>query len=531
MFETAELGHTVSKQDYEAAVPELRTALLRLQVDLRDLARFPVIVLIGGVDGAGKGATVNLLHEWLDPRYIHAHAFGPPSDEERERPPFWRFWRVLPPSGTIGVVFGSWYTAPIIDHVYGTSHDGALEEATVRINAFEKALADDGALIIKLWFHLSKKVQKKRLKRLEDDPKQRWRVAKTDWKHFELYDAFRAASEHVLRATSTGEAPWTIVEGADSRYRNLTVGNHLRCELERKLERVAQQIEDERRTEARTEAALAKATETQALRARKLKTTPIAVPGSVREPAIPGRNGQPLTILSTLDLTMSLDKAEYNDRLEDLQGLFNMLSRKASKRGTSLVVCAEGWDAAGKGGVIRRITAALDARHYRVIPIAAPTDEERGHHYLWRFWRHLSRAGRTTIFDRSWYGRVLVERVEGFATDDEWKRAYKEINDFETQLCDHGIVLVKFWLHISKDEQLRRFEERDATPWKQFKITAEDWRNRERWDDYEIAVNEMVERTSTGHAPWTLLEANDKRHARIKALETLCDAMKRGLKR
>ena len=230
-----------------------------------------------------------------------------------------------------------------------------------------------------------------------------------------------------------------------------------------------------------------------------------------------------MTILSNLDMTQTVPKKVFDAALEKQQGRLNLLQRRAQEKGVSTILVFEGQDAAGKGGAIRRVTAALDARAYQVIPIAAPTDEERAHHYLWRFWRHLSRAGRLTIFDRSWYGRVLVERVEGFATREEWMRAYSEINEFEEQLVADGIVLVKCWVHITFDEQLRRFKEREKTRYKQWKLTAEDWRNRAKWLDYEQAVNDMVERTSTRHAPWTLVEGNDKNFARLKVLRTVCD--------
>jgi polyphosphate kinase 2 (PPK2 family) len=246
-------------------------------------------------------------------------------------------------------------------------------------------------------------------------------------------------------------------------------------------------------------------------------------PATAREPRYK-------TILETLDLSKSLGKKKYDGEMAELQGRLNLLSRKATPRQVSSVLVFEGWDAAGKGGAVRRITRALDARFYRIIPIAAPTDEEKAHHYLWRFWRHLPRAGRVTIFDRSWYGRVLVERVEGLAGEDEWMRAYAEINDFEEQLAEHGIVVLKFWLHISRDEQLKRFKEREKTSYKQYKITPEDYRNRERWEAYEAAVNDMVERTSTEYAPWHLIEANDKYHARAKIVRIFCKALEKRLK-
>ena len=231
------------------------------------------------------------------------------------------------------------------------------------------------------------------------------------------------------------------------------------------------------------------------------------------------------TVLSSLDMSLHLTKSDYKKKLKECQARLNQLHRKALKKKISTILMFEGPDAAGKGGAIRRVTAALDARHYRVLPIAAPTDEERAHHYLWRFWRHLSRAGRINIFDRSWYGRVLVERVEGFAAEDEWKRAFAEINEFEEQLTDHGILLLKYWVHITKDEQLARFKLREETPHKRWKLTEEDWRNREKWDDYDRAVNDIVEHTSTHTAPWVLVEGNDKRFARIKVISTFCDRL------
>jgi polyphosphate:AMP phosphotransferase len=488
MFETAELGRKISKEDYKAQEPELRMQLLEVQEDLKQ-ASFPVIILIGGVDGAGKGETVNLLHEWMDPRYLQAYAFGLPSDEERERPEAWRFWRVLPPKGRIGIFFGSWYTRPIVDCVYEKINEAELEAALVSINTFEKELVDDGALIIKFWFHLSKKAQEQRLKALSENPKTRWRVTKTDWKHFKIYDTFRRISERALRTTSTGEAPWTIVEGEDARYRSITVGNHI-------LETITKRLAAEKNNE-------------HAAAPPKKET-----------------DETPYTLLNTLDLSQSLSDDKYKSQLEKYQGKLNLLYRKAKEKGLSAILVFEGWDAAGKGGIIRRITPAMDARDYQIIPIAAPTEEERAHHYLWRFWRHLPRAGRVTIFDRSWYGRVLVERVEGFAAEDEWKRAYAEIVNFEEKLDKHGILLLKFWVHIDKDEQLRRFQLRQNTAYKHFKITDEDFRNREKWNDYEIAANEMIERTGTEFAPWYLIEANDKKFARIKALKIFYERLK-----
>ncbi len=484
MFESAELDHKIDKATYDEEVPKLREALLEAQMDLAKQSKFPVIILIGGLDGAGRGETVNLLNEWMDPRFIQTHGMGEPSDEELDRPMMWRFWRELPPKGKIGVFLGSWYTWPILNRVAGRTEDGDLDQSMERAKRLEKMLTDEGALIIKFWMHLSKKKQEKRLQLLEENPKTRWRVTHRDWKHFKKYDKFRVVHEKVIRYTSTAEAPWTIVEGYDPHYRSLTVGKVI-------LEAIRNRLDD---TEIKT--------------------------AEVQAPPLPSIDH--LNILKNLDLTQSIEKKQFKSELEKYQGKLALLTREAKFKELTVIAVFEGNDAAGKGSSIRRITSALDARRYNIIPVAAPTEEERAQPYLWRFWRHIPRRGRVTIFDRSWYGRVLVERVEGFCSKADWMRAYNEINDFEAQLVRHKIVVIKFWLAISKDEQLVRFNEREKISFKRFKITDEDWRNREKWEDYEQAVCDMVDRTSTDCSPWTLVEANDKNFARIKILKTLC---------
>lgn len=491
MFESAELGHSIPDREYDREEPKLREALLKAQYDLLANKSFPVIILIGGVDGAGKGETVNILNEWMDPRFIHTHAFGEMSDEERERPRMWRYWRALPPKGRIGVLFGAWHTDPIVNRVAGRSDDAQLELAMEEIVRFERMLVDEGALILKFWFHLSRKAQKKRLKALESDPKTRWRVTDTDWERFKLYDRFRKVSENALRETSTGYAPWIVVEGTDPNYRYLTVGRTILAALTKRL-----------------------------AGDKPVVTRPAALP----EPAVDGR-----TVLSSLAYDKTLARKAYNRKLEKYQGELNLLSRHKKFRNRSLIIVMEGVDAAGKGGSIRRVTGALDARHYQVTPIAAPTEEERAQPYLWRFWRHLPRKGRVTIFDRSWYGRVLVERVEKFCSEQDWMRAYHEINDFEERLVEAGAIVTKFWVTVTKEEQLRRFREREKTPFKSFKITPEDWRNRRKWNDYERAVCDMIERTSTEIAPWSLIPSNDKYCSRIEILKTLCERVEAAL--
>ena len=505
MFRTAELGQKIPKSEYKQRVPVLRQELLEVQAKLSQSGDFPVIIVFAGVDGAGKGDTVNLLNEWMDPRWLITKAYDKPSDEERERPEYWRYWRALPPKGRIGLFLSSWYSRPVLDRVSDKIGEQQFDNRLDRVLSFEKDLADDGALILKFWMHLGKEEQRKRLKKLEKDPLTSWRVTQRDWDHWHLYDRFVAVAERTIMRTNTGTAPWFIVEGMDPCYRSLTVGTIIRDEINRHLEDVE-----------------AKKAATEALR----QAGSAAPAAAVEEPEgeVPGLLPRK-TVLSTLDMSLHLTKPDYKKQLREYQARLNLLHRKALKKKISTILVFEGADAAGKGGAIRRVTAALDARHYQVIPIAAPTDEERAQHYLWRFWRHLARDGRITIFDRSWYGRVLVERVEGFAAEEEWKRAYAEINDFEEQLTDHGIILLKYWVHISKDEQLARFQAREETPHKRWKLTDEDWRNREKWDDYGLAVNDIVEYTSTSTAPWVLVEGNDKLYSRIKVIRTLCERM------
>lgn len=498
MFESAELGHKIDKETYDKEVPKLREALLDAQFDLAEKAKFPVIILLGGVDGAGRGETVNLLNEWMDPRFIQTHGMGEPSDEEMERPMMWRFWRALPPKGRIGLFLGSWYTWPILNRVMGITKLADLDQSLERAKSLEKMLTDEGALIIKFWLHLSKEMQQKRLKLLESDAKTRWRVTKRDWEHYKLYDKFLTVNESVIRHTSTAEAPWIVVEGADARYRSLTVGKVILEALRKRLAETSTE-KDSKKTKARA------------------------------APLLPSIDK--LNILETLDLTQKLDKKKFETELAKYQGKLAILTRDPKFRNITVVAVFEGNDAAGKGGSIRRITSAVDARQYQIVPIAAPTEEERAQPYLWRFWRHVPRRGRITIFDRSWYGRVLVERVEKFCTEFDWMRAYGEINEFEAQLARHQTVVVKFWLTISKDEQLRRFKEREKIGFKRFKITDEDWRNRDKWDAYEQAIGDMVDRTSTEVAPWTLVEANDKNFARIKILKTLCQRIEAAMKK
>jgi len=377
--------------------------------------------------------------------------------------------------------------------IQGELSERELDARAAQINRFETMLVNEGAVVLKFWIHLTKEAQRARFEMLQSDPHTAWRVTPWHWERLKTYDKLQEVSSHFLRMTNTANAPWVIVEGADDRYRALKVGQVIQTMLAERL--------------ARTQAP------------------------QVANPPLPLADVDGLSVLSALDLTQSLSEKAYKAELAQLQGRLSELARDPRLRKHSVVVAFEGADAAGKGGAIRRITAAIDARQFQVVPVAAPTEEERAQPHLWRFWRHLPRLNHMTIFDRTWYGRVLVERVEGFCSTADWQRAYSEINDFEHELVEAGTIVVKFWLQISQEEQLRRFKEREQIAFKRFKITEEDWRNRDKWDAYQQAICDMVERTSTGEVPWTLVESNDKNFARVKVLRTLCESIEAALEK
>jgi AMP-polyphosphate phosphotransferase len=488
MFETAELGQSVPNSEFAKREPELRDALLQAQFELSE-TNVPVLILFGGVDGAGKGESANVLTAWMDARGIRTRAYDRPTDIEREKPAQWRYWRDLPAGGSIGIFLSAWYSEPFMRRVNAEVSSAEFERELDHIRAMERTWADGGAVILKFWMHLGKEQQRARFEALEADPLQAWRVTEKDWANWERYDSFLETAEELIARTSTGHAPWEIIEGTDANFRTLEVTQLVLAGLRRGVQ----------------------STQTK------------APPAPAADPA-PVTSGQ-RTILSSVNLSVKVSKAEYNERLPELQGRLNTAYREMRSRGRSAVVVFEGWDAGGKGGAIRRLMPAFDARHVEVHQIAAPTSEELSRHYLWRFWKRIPRTGEVGIFDRSWYGRVLVERVEGFATPTEWRRAYTEINDFEHRLIEHGMTVVKYWLHVSPEEQEKRFLARQKISYKKYKLTDEDWRNRDRWTAYETAVHEMVERTSSASAPWTLVPGNNKRYARLKVLETLCEAL------
>jgi AMP-polyphosphate phosphotransferase len=483
MLETAEVGHALKKATYERAEPKLREALLDAQFTLKDSGRGPVLVLMAGLAGGGRSETLHKLTGWMDPRFIRAMAFGPRTPEELAHPPAWRFWQALPPQGRLGIFMNAWYSEAL-ERYRRDGDRSALRASLGRIREHEQMLADEGFRLVKVWLHMRKADLKAKLEKLEDDDDTPRPLLREIRETYRTYVERRELFEHVLRESSSGFAPWSIVEGADDHYRDLTIGRLVLAGLKAAAKGVP----------------------------AAHRAAPTVTPGDVK-------------LLRSLDLTQRLDDSVYEDALDHYQGRLASLTLRKRFAKRSLVLVFEGVDAAGKGGAVRRVTGALDARTYQVVPVSAPNDEERAHPYLWRFWRCVPRAGGITIFDRSWYGRVLVERVEGYAVQADWLRAYDEINHFEEDLVEAGAIVVKFWLQISRDEQLRRFRAREKTRFKHFKISAEDWRNRRKWPLYEQAVCDMVARTSTAVAPWTLVEGEDKKFARIKVLRTIVDRL------
>ena len=494
MFESAEVGRSISKESFNREEPKLQTELLKAQHALQE-ARVQVVIILSGVEGAGKGEVLSRLCKWLDIRGLQTYAFLDEAEEERERPRYWRFWRVMPPRGKVSILFGSWYSQPIIDRVFRRIDKDTFERELNRIVDFERLQTDDGALFVKFWYHLPKKLLKQRIK---EDKKDKRQEANTPFfrKFFKRFAEFLAASERALRKTDTGFCPWHVVEASDARYRDLETGRILLGAFRKRLAQLSQKD-------------------------RTVKEMDAEVP--------PNPESKTATVLDRVDLARTVTDKDYRSGMGKMQKKLYKMAWDAYLQRHNTVAVFEGWDASGKGGAIRRVTAGVDGRLFRVISIAAPTDEERAQHYLWRFWRHIPRAGYITIYDRSWYGRVLVERVEKFASETEWSRAYREINEFEAQLCEHGVTLLKFWIHISAEEQLKRFKEREKLAWKQHKITEEDWRNREKWKAYEDAVNDMVAHTSTDYAPWTLVAGNDKKVARVQILQTFCERLGKAL--
>ena len=508
MLEKVDLSKKLSKEEYKEKMSHLETRIGQLQRECKAL-KIPIMIVFEGFGAAGKGLQIGRLIQSMDPRGFHVFPIKNETEEERMHPFLWRFWTKTPEKGRIAIYDGSWYRRVLIDRFEKRTKEKELPEAFHSINSFEKQLTDDGTVIIKLFLDISRKEQKKRFEKLQKNKETAWRVTQGDLERNAKYNEYAAMMEDMLFKTDTDYAPWTIIEATDRRFATVKIYTTV-------IKAMADQIEKQERQKKKVTADQ----ETE----DHMNVSEVA-----READKELRELQ-VSILSKADLSLKYSREEYEEKLDKLQKKIEKLHGELYRRRIPVVLGFEGWDAGGKGGAIKRLTAKMDARGYAVNPTASPNDIEKAHHYLWRFWRAMPKAGHVAIFDRTWYGRVMVERIEGFCTKEEWQRAYKEINDMEKDLYDAGAVVIKFWMHIDKDEQERRFRERQENPEKQWKITDEDWRNREKWDQYEDAVNEMLLRTSTDYAPWVLVEGNDKNYARVKVLKTVVDAIEERLK-
>lgn len=496
MLGEVDLNRKLSKKEYKEMMDELAPKFSALQREAKKKG-LPVMIVFEGWGASGKGTLINRLIQPLDPRGFKVFTIQEESDEEKMHPFLWRFWTKTPERGRIHIFDRSWYRRVITEQIDHPKNRAELDSAYQQILSFEEQLAADGTLIIKFFLHISADEQEKRLKKLEHSPETRWRVTKADWKHFKQYKDYLPMYDRMLEQTDMPWASWHVIEAEDREY------------AAAKVMAVTSRLVEERLRECDYRSLSL---------SQESENTPSETNGF--EETI--RTG----VLDGVDVGLSLTKEDYKKRLTELQKELTRLQNEMYLKRIPVVVALEGWDAAGKGGAIKRLTEPLDPRGYEVVPTAAPNDIEKAHHYLWRFWKSMPKDGHMTIFDRTWYGRVMVERIEGFCSQAEWHRAYREINQMEQQLTDHGVIVLKFWLQIDKDEQERRFKERMENPEKQWKITDEDWRNREKWDDYVKAVDEMILRTSTTYAPWTIVEANSKYYARIKILETVVRALK-----
>lgn len=494
MLDTLDLSQKLDKATYQQQIEDLMRQLRGLQQACWE-QKIPVVIVLEGWAAAGKGTLLKKIVNYMDPRGFSVNPTFRANSQERLYPFLWRFWQKLPPKGSLGFFYHSWYINCLEERLFDHLSDSQVPLVMRDINAFERQLVDDGAAIAKFWIHLSQNELKKRLKKYEADELEVWRVRPEDWQQEKRYKDYCRLIEEMLTYTSTGYAPWTLVEGNCERFARVKVLSQLVAAIVQALD-------------------------------QRQATVPASFPPPQTEllPTEPN-------FLAKVDLNLRLDKEDYRSQLRDIQIHLRRLQGEIYQQKIPVIALFEGWDAAGKGGAIKRLTDTLDPRSYQVNTFAAPTQEEAQYHYLWRFWRRIPPGGKIGIFDRSWYGRVMVERVEGFANELEWRQAYREINEFEAQLTTAGYVVVKFFLHISPEEQLARFESRENNTFKQYKLTDEDWRNREQWPLYDVAINQMIARTSTPAAPWTVIPANDKYFARVQIIATMVEAIKTELKR
>ena len=488
MLEKLDMKKKLSKADYNAVMDKLGDRLGQVQRMARE-AKKPIIIVFEGWRGARRSAIINTMMQQMDARGFDVYSTVRMSEDEHKQPFFTFFWQHLPALGNIAVYHRSWYYLK-------TANEVACKEGNAgccqfisydHINTFEKMLTDDNYIILKYFLHLSNDQQKENIAKNAKTLGKAWRDVSPAIDESDKYEEYLERYEKMLEATDKVNAPWHLIAADDRRSAEIEI-----------ITSIVETVE-------------------------KAVNTPVAAPAAVIRP------NTKYDVLGKINATQELSKEDYKKELDKYQKRLKQLQIEMFKAQIPTVICFEGWDAAGKGGAIRRLTAALDPLGFSVHPVSAPNVVERQFHYLWRFWVHLPEAGNIAIFDRTWYGRVMVERIEGFAKDYEWQRAYDEIKDMELQWAEHGFAIAKFWLQIDSDEQLRRFNDRQNDPMKQWKITDEDWRNRDKWDAYEEAVNEMLVRTDTSYAPWTVVEGNNKYYARLKVVKTIVELFEKKL--
>lgn len=474
------------KQRLKAAEEKLSQQQMKLKEK-----RLPVLVLIEGWGAAGKGSAIGQIIKNIDPRFFKVFSMpSTPTEEERRRPFLYRFFEKIPEAGKFTFLDSGWMDQIMKERLDGKLDDKAYAQRVDSVKRFERGLTDNGYLVLKFFFHISKKEQESRIEALLSEKDTAWRVSEGDLWQNRHYDKCLEAFDRYLDDTNTPSAPWYIVNSKSKKFAELQV-----------METLCMGIETALHNESLAVPLLQNA-------------FPLIKMPKLRDVPLEGK---------------TLDEEKYKKELKELQAKLGQLHNRLYRKRVPVIIAYEGWDAAGKGGNIKRLTGALDPRGFEVHPIASPEPHEKARHYLWRFWTRLPKDGHIAIFDRTWYGRVMVERLEGFCSENDWQRAYYEMNEFEQELHNWGAVILKFWVQIDKDTQLARFTERQNTPSKQWKITDEDWRNREKWDLYEQAVDEMLQKTSTTYAPWHILESVDKKYARIKALHIVIDALEKAL--
>lgn len=495
MLEKIDLTKSLKKKEYKKRMAKLESKIAFLQRELKNLG-VPVMIVFEGFGAAGKGTQINRLIQALDPRGFTVYSTDAETKDEKMHPFLWRFWTKTPEKGRIAVFDRSWYRKLLVDRYEKKTSKKEIPIILEEISSFEKQLTDGGTLVMKFFLDISEREQKKRFHKLMEKKATSWRVSDKDLDRNKHFQDYLEMADEMLTKTDSDYAPWTIVEAEDDRYATVKILSTVAATFEDRYKKEKESKKKEREVDGRFD-----------------------------------KSELNDSVLKKVDLSKKMEEKAYEKRLDELQKKLRLLHGKLYAKRIPVVLAFEGWDAGGKGGAIKRLTNALDPRGYTVNPTSSPNDIERAHHYLWRFWTKMPKDGHIAIFDRTWYGRVMVERIEGFCTTQDWQRAYKEINQMEQQLVNHGAVVLKFWLHIDKEEQARRFQDRQNNPEKSWKITDEDWRNREKWDLYEKAVDEMLVRTSTADAPWIIVEGNDKLYARIKVLETVVNALEKRMKK